>query len=166
MRKVTVYCDTDESKDMSDQDKALFQEHLNALIDADNAAENACIGDTPDWYYYRLPVDSHAAIDIGEPEAAPEATPVKHAVMSAHCHCRVQRLRGMAGRFSVRTRLLNRYSVRTRLLHRHTESEARVESVLIQESTQASDNGAVSTTSSRRATNHSYRASKAWSNVG
>ena len=40
MRKVTVYCDTDESKDMSDQNKALFEELLNTLIEADNAAED------------------------------------------------------------------------------------------------------------------------------
>ena len=34
---------TDESKDMSDQNKALFEELLNTLIEADNAAEDAYI---------------------------------------------------------------------------------------------------------------------------
>ena len=33
---------------MFDQDKALFEARLNVLIEADNAAEDADIGDIPD----------------------------------------------------------------------------------------------------------------------
>ena len=122
--------DTDESEDMSDQDKALFKECLNALIEADNAAEDVYIGDISDCYYFRLPADSHAAIDMGEQEE----TLVKHAVISGTTSARI----GMENCLSYFGENTTTPSMQPRL-----DSEAREESVLIPESTQASDDGAL-----------------------
>ena len=77
--------------------------------------------------YYRLPADSYAAIDMGEPEVAP----AMHAVISGPTSART----GREIRFSKFGDNMTTPSIQLRM-----DLEA-MESELIQESTQASDDG-------------------------
>ena len=83
--------------------------------------------------YSRLPADSHAATDMGEPEE----TLVKHAVISGPSPTSAGTERPENGLSDFGE---NATAPSTQL---SVETEARVESVLIPESTQASDGGAL-----------------------
>ena len=100
--------------------------------------------DIPDSYF-RLPEDSHAAIERGDQEA----TPAKH-VISDPTPART----GGENCLSDFCRNTDTPSTQLRMV-----SEARAESVIIPESTQASDDGALLHLGKQ--TNHAYRTSNA-----
>ena len=103
--------------------KHCFGKELSELADGSHYDVNACC-------YYRLPADSYAAIDLGKQEE----TPVMHAVISGPTSA-------LTGGESCLSYFCE--NITTPPTQLSMDSEVRVESVLILESTQSSHNGAI-----------------------
>ena len=131
--------------------KQCFGKKLTELADGSDNDVNA-------WWYYRLQADRYTAIDMAHHMGELEATPVMHAVISGPTSVRTDR----EVCFSL-ANLGENMTLTTPLTQLSMDSDA-MEIVLISESTQASDDGALLHIASWQATKQSYHASNAWSN--